>query len=421
MKKYCEICLEEFRTTTNHLYSRCKKCRTKFCKHCNSEHKKRGITCSKECELKIREKRSIERHGVKHPRKLKEIDEKIKKTCLEKYGSENPFGSKIIKEKIENTCLEKYGVTNPMKSKEIKEKTEKTCIERYGAKSPFHSAECREKSKINNLKKYGIKYAFLSLEAIEKRKKTNLERYGTEYQVSSESTKAKSIKTLIENYGVDNPMKSELIKEKIQISLQEKYGSNIVNPSQISSVQEKIKETSISKYGVQHFTQNYEIQEKTKKTMIEKYGVENALMLEKTKIASHSKEATEKRMKTLKESNHNFQSSKIEDKLYEILTSVFKNVERHAIINGWDIDFYIKDINTFVNMNGIYWHGRELSEKDLIESSTKQLKTILSTKSRDLKRENWFKDNNKVLKIIWEDEIDIAIKILLGTNLSTDK
>ena len=410
MEKYCEICKEKFITTTKHNHIRCKNCRFKICEYCKTEHKRRGITCSNECELKIRTERSLKRHGVRHPRKSEAVNEKIKKTCLERYGSENPFGSTLIKEKIANTCLEKYGVDNPQKSNSIREKTVKTCIEKYGSKSPFSSQICKEKSKFNNLKKHGTEHAFLSQEAIEKRKKTNLERYGVEHQICSEATRSKSKETLLKNYGVDNPMKSKIIKENHQKNLQEKYANNIVNASQIPGVQEKITETSMAKYDVYHFTQSDCVKEKLKRTMLERYGVENASMLEKTKLASHTKEAIEKRIKTLKDANYNFQSSKKEDELYELLIKHFQFVERHVVINGWDIDFYIKDIDTFVNMNGIYWHGRNVSEKELLESSTKQSKTILSTKKRDAQREKWFKENNRILKIIWEDEFDVAIE-----------
>ena len=52
------------------------------------------------------------------------------------------------------------------------------------------------------------------------------------------------------------------------------------------------------------------------------------VLLEKNKIASHSKEAFEKRIKTMKEKNHDFQSSKVEDKLYEIFKINFLSLRR---------------------------------------------------------------------------------------------
>jgi hypothetical protein len=147
------------------------------------------------------------------------------------------------------------------------------------------------------------------------------------------------------------------------------------------------------------------------------YGVENAAMLEHTKAASHSKESFEKRIRTMKERNHNFQSSKVEDKLYEVLKNNFNKVERHVPINGWDIDFYVQDIDSFINMNGIYWHGKNETDESLLASETKQSKIILETKNRDKAREIWFKENNKKLIVIWENEIDFALEII-QTNLN---
>jgi hypothetical protein len=412
VKRFCKNCSKEFRTVLKYANEKCKSCRTKKCQYCEIDHKRKAITCSSECEALLRKKRSLERYGVEHPSQTKEVSEKIKKTCIERYGSENPFSSKQIKEKIKETNLAKYGTTNPAQSVEIRNKIERTCQEKHGAKSPWGSKACRETAKENNLEKYGIEHAHLRPDVIEKRKQTNLEKYGVEFQIGSQQTREKSIETLKKNYNVDNPMKSDSIKVRLVENLQKKHGSNITNPSQLEEVQEKIKKTSLKKYGFSHFTQSELVKAKFKCTMLKLYGVENAGMLEATKVASHSKEAFQKRIKTMKERNVNFQSSKVEDKLYEILKINFIEVERHVAINGWDIDFYIKDIDMFVNMNGTYWHAKNKTEEQLLQCSSKRSKTILGTKKRDEKREKWFKENNKKLTIIWEDEINIAIEKL---------
>ena len=112
----------------------------------------------------------------------------------------------------------------------------------------------------------------------------------------------------------------------------------------------------------------------------------------------------------MKSRGSNFQTSKAEDQLFTLLCENYANVQRHVPINGWDIDFYIEDIDTYINMNGIYWHGRDISEEQLRESTSKQSKTILGTKIRDSLRQLWFDENNKKLVIIWEDELSSAIQ-----------
>ena len=104
-KRKCVNCNIEFRTPERFAHDKCKACRTKTCENCSIEHNRRGITCSEECEVSLRRKRSIERHGVSSPALLASVREKTKKTCMEKYGEDNPFKSKEIKAKIkDNTC-----------------------------------------------------------------------------------------------------------------------------------------------------------------------------------------------------------------------------------------------------------------------------------------------------------------------------
>jgi len=413
---FCENCNEKFRTTKKALNTKCKKCRTKICENCETEHKRRGITCSDTCETSLKRKRSMKKYGVESPAQLQSVREKTKNTCIEKYGVENPFQSLDIKEKIKNTCIEKYGVENPQMSSEIRQKTENTCIEKYGVKTPFQSDDCREKAKQTCLNLYGAINPMQSLILQEKMKITNLRKYGNEYHIASINVKQKSKETLQMKYGVDNPMKAEVVKQKLQNTLKERYGHEITNVSQLCEVQIKIKETSIKKYGVSHFTKSNNVKEKMKYTMIKKYGYDNAFKIPLNKTLCHSIEAHKKRIETMKLNGRNFQSSKIEDYLYEILCQNFTKVERHVPINGWDIDFHIADINVYVNMNGIYWHGRNMSNDILIKTKTGQAKTIFETKLRDEAREKWFLENNKKLIIIWEDEIHLAIQKILNLN-----
>lgn len=413
-KRKCATCDIIFNTLERYEHDKCVNCRTKTCENCLIEHKRRGITCSKECEASLRRKLSIERHGVESPALLSSVREKTRKTCIEKYGEDNPFKSSIVKAKIKETCLEKFGVENPQQSMGVRVKIEQTCIERYGAKSPFQSDSCKEKARETCLEHYGVSHPSQSEVVVEKKKRTNLEKYGVEHHIAAQCVREKSLQTLRENFGVDNPMKSEIVKRKVKETLESKYGDGIVNPSQIPGVQDKIRETSNTRYGVVHFTQAFSVKEKQCMSMIAKYGHDNAFKLPTTRIACHTKDAHRKRLQTMKSKGMNFQSSRVEDHLFENLKDSFVEVYRHVEVNGWDIDFYIKDIDTYVNMNGVYWHGRDMTHKHLEESMTKQSKTILGTKLRDESREKWFLENKKRLVIVWEDELESAIQKIKG-------
>lgn len=62
-------------------------------------------------------------------------------TNLERYGSANVFASEQIKTKIKEKCIEKYGVDHHMKTKEVQEKRDNTMEEKHGLKYAFHSVD----------------------------------------------------------------------------------------------------------------------------------------------------------------------------------------------------------------------------------------------------------------------------------------
>ena len=104
--------------------------------------------------------------------------------------------------------------------------------------------------------------------------------------------------------------------------------------------------------------------------------------------------------------NRSWTTSKPEERLYEILAQKYSEVQRQVTVSRWTMDFYVPHIDTYINLNGSYWHGRGKTEQELLESTSPRDKVILSTVKRDLQREVWFRENGKKLVIIWDDEID---------------
>ena len=121
--------------------------------------KKRGgfaKYCCDKCARIGEKQTNLEKYGVDHPWKNKEIREKIHKTNLEKYGHENPFGSKEIQEKLKNTCYEHYGVYYPLQNEEIVKKYKETNNEKYGGNAPACNENIKNKIKNTIIKKYGV-------------------------------------------------------------------------------------------------------------------------------------------------------------------------------------------------------------------------------------------------------------------------
>lgn len=86
-----------------------------------------------------------------------------------------------------------------------------------------------------------------------------------------------------------------------------------------------------------------------------------------TSAVSNSPSAVQKRFETIKR-NGKLWSSNPENRLFELLVERFSNddVIHHVSINGFRIDFYVKSIHTYVQLDGTYWHGLNVPYEQLV-------------------------------------------------------
>jgi hypothetical protein len=100
-------------------------------------------------------------------------------------------------------------------------------------------------------------------------------------------------------------------------------------------------------------------------------------------IAQNKPETNAKRHLTAK-ANGSYGKSKAEDGFAIWLQSLYC-CERQKIVNGWAIDFYLTDLDIYIQFDGVYWHG-------LIpfNTLTKQGKYITKVKARDEEQKEWF-------------------------------
>ena len=233
------------------------------------------------------------------------------KTCLKKYGVKYVVQSKEVKEKSKQTCLEKYGVTNGGGSKQALEKMKETIKEKYGTEFFYQSNHFKEKSKQTCLEKYGVTNGGGSKQALEKMKETNLKRRGVEYVFQDKDIREKMRESLIRKYGVDHNLKSK-------------------------EIQEIIKQTNLKLYGCENPMQNEVIIQK---------GIDT------------------------KRKNHTFNVSKPEEELYlyikEKIPSVIRQYQDYRYswsdklnrIHHYLCDFYIPELDLFIEFNGFPCHG----------------------------------------------------------------
>lgn len=344
---------------------------------------------------------------------------KIKNTCLDRYGVDHPNKSKEIRKKTVKTCIERYGVDNPNKSKEIREKTKKTNLKRYGVENVYQSEEIKEKIKETHLKKRGVEYPAQSKEVQEKMKQTKFERYGDEYYTNRE----KSRNTLLTNYGAEYTTQIKEIKEKIEQTNLKRYGVKYL--FQNGEIREKIKETWLEKYGVDNPWKAEEIKEKIEQTNLERYGVKHITDLEWVSNlgveAARTIEVRQRARNTIRENNC-YGVSAPEERTFEKLIEIFGNVEREYKEDRYTYfcDFYIPERDMFIEYNGFWTHHThfydETSEEDRNqvklweskeENSSWYRAAINNWTISDIKKRNTARDNNLNYVVFWnENDVD---------------
>lgn len=312
-----------------------------------------------------------------------------------------------VQQKLKETFIKKYGVDNPNKSEEVIKKREKTCLEKYGTTSFMKTTEFRKSS---------IKSAHTS-EINAKRTQTNLEKYGVNYPFQSNEIQQKVKQSCIEHYGENNPFRVDTIKDKIKQTNLEKYGAE--NPFASKDIQDKIKETNLMNLGVEYPAQNKEILTKMQQTCLEKYGVKNPWELPYIQ----SEECWIKRNNTLK-SNKN--QSSLEDYFEKLLIKngyeLNKTYKVQYVDNRYPYhcDFYLPNIDTFIEINGFWSHGGHwFNENNLddiekvkqwkIKSETKEIysRAIIGWTIIDLNKKEKAKENNLNYIVLWnKDDID---------------
>jgi len=155
--------------------------------------------------------------------------------------------------------------------------------------------------------------------------------------------------------------------------------------------------------------------EAMKRTNIQKYGVEYISQAQEIK---HKKHTSMKR-------NRTYGKSKVEDFAHDLLIEIFgkEEVERQHSINGWAIDFYVRSAKTYLQIDGVYWHGLDRSLADIKTSGKSRDSYILANRAKDEQQNQWFLERNLNLIRITDKQIkgfknaksDLAN--ILGVNL----
>lgn len=267
--------------------------------------------------------------------------------------------------------------------------------------------------------------------------------------MNSHETKEAYKKSCIDKYGVDNPMKNKNVVDKGKETCRNKYG--VVRASLLKEYQDKVKETNMKRYGVEVPLQNKEINkkwhetcymnfgtysplankeiyDKTEETTYKKYGVYCIFNTKENRKKLLSEKTKQKRYETLRR-NHTFNTSKIEETIYEKLIDIYgkndilreyKDKDRYP----YRCDFYIKSLDLFIEVQGYYTHGKEpynpnsIKHQILVQKYKERYgpncQAITIWTIKDVEKRNKAKENNlKYLEIFHKDILKIKQDITI--------
>lgn len=320
----------------------------------------------------------------KSPKEQQIILNKRKQTCLEKYGVEYTSQIPETREKIKQTWLEKYGVDNPNKNKKIIEKRIQTCLEKYGVESTNQLEIIKEKKKQTCLEKYGVKYPGQILNGIKKGKETRLQKYGNENYRNSEKHK----QTCLEKYGVENPSQIKEVKDKKKKIF---FKKNYINLFQ----SKRFKKLIIPLFSLEE----YNGQKNEEGHLFYKFQcIKCNLIFESSLANGHIPRCYHCYPKD--------QFTKPHKIICDYLTEQNIKFEVEKYIKPYWVDIFIEP-NKIIEVYGDYWHGNsKFYQKNDIITFPKKKKILVKEKwERDKKREDFLKQDNKIL-IIWEFDIN---------------
>jgi hypothetical protein len=270
--------------------------------------------------------------------------------------------SKLLQKKITETTVENFGGRG-YKSPELKKKTQDTCLEKYGVDHPWKDSIVREKG----------------------------------------------VETCRELYGSGGVLGSPVLRKEFEATMLERHG--VIHPMLSSEIQQQKRETCLEKYGVDHPHKSEIVQEKVRNTCLERFGTTCVFSAPQIRDKFDYVENNRKRIETLIKEDRLW-TSKPEQSLGVWLQQIFgeEDVLSQIWICHQSIDFMIKSLKLYVQLDGVYWHG-------LIEKLAPGAKLKIE---KDIKLNSWFEENKELnlfrisdlqwLKIIEKQEYNLLLE-----------
>lgn len=281
----------------------------------------------------------------------------------------------LLNTQLKQTCEKRWGVPYPLMNEDNKRKARETCLQNHGVTNVFLRHDVRalaqERSRspeVNERRSQTLKNN--ASERISRGKETLRTRYGVDHNFMINEVKQARKQTWLEHYGVDNP-----------------FGSNIIRA--------KIQATMLEHHGTEYYVQTDAFKQRMRETIVERSTKAHA---------------------TMKRNGTYGKPSKPEEACYRALCELFggEDIERQVWVHRWAIDFHVKSINTYVQLDGVYWHGLDRPLEVIAEHRTKRDVIINRKWLTDREQERWFAENGHKLVRITDVELRRTPEVLCG-------
>jgi hypothetical protein len=249
------------------------------------------------------------------------------KKLEEKHGTKNIWEIPGYREKVENSNLKKHGVKYYTESNKFKEQS----------KQKIEKRTREEREQINK-----------------KREITNIKKYGKKCLLEDKEWKENK---MMEKYGVKHNMQLKDHVEKHKMIMEERHGGIL---HQSDKIKEKIEKTNIIKYGSKFPIQNSEVFETQYKNTrkFKNYTLPSGKII---KIQGYEGLALDILLKEYNENNIIIDKRQIAEEC--------GNFYYNNGLNKYYPDFYIRSINTIIEVKSEYTYNYDIQKNYLKKDS----------------------------------------------------
>lgn len=228
--------------------------------------------------------------------------------------------------------------------------------------------------------------------------KSGLHFCSNECKFASRSTgklKIAAEETSLKNNGTRSPMQSEKVKAKHRQGFQQTYGSDVTSPLHVPGAKEKRRRTHLERYGFEETFQAEGPKAKRRATWFQNYGVPyrpfDQIDLQRI----------------MQEQPHKW-SSKVEEEMCKLLAEQFGEVIRQKRVHKWPIDAYVPAIDTYIQLDGVYWHGLDRPIEIIQASSRPRDQAIYQKWLNDREQDAWFAE--KGLRLVRITDVQLKLE-----------